>query len=95
MGDREIISETVSAAGEKEKKNNSLLKLSSSSVLLVPGLMYLKGAINADSMPTFSVGETRDMQSQQQAIDSDVFTVLSIKASDQHHPNTLTETRRK
>lgn len=46
----------------KKKRGSGLLKLSSSSVLLVPGLMYLKGAINADNMPTFSGGETRDTQ---------------------------------
>lgn len=40
----------------KRKRGGGLLKLSSSSVLLVPGLMYLKGAINADNMPTFSGG---------------------------------------
>lgn len=75
-GDRGIISilvsvsERVSAENadggkgeeEKEKKGRGLLKLSSSSVLLVPGLMYLKGAINADNIPTFSGGETRDTQ---------------------------------
>lgn len=76
-GDRGIISILVSVServsaesadggrreGKKEKERGSgLLKLSSSSVLLVPGLMYLKGAINADNMPTFSEGETRDTQ---------------------------------
>ena len=45
---------------ERKKRDGSLLKLSSSSVLLVPGLMYLKGAINADSILTFSGGETRE-----------------------------------
>lgn len=55
----------ASAIGADRERAKSLLKLSSSSVLLVPGLTYLKGAINADSIPTFSVGETRDTQSQQ------------------------------
>lgn len=50
----------------KKKIGSGLLRLSSSSVPLVPGLMYLKGAINADSMPTFSGEETRDTESQQE-----------------------------
>lgn len=63
--------------GDRERERaKSLLKLSSSSVLLVPGLMYLKGAINADSIPTFSVGETRHTQSQQQGSGSNVFIVF-------------------
>lgn len=61
---------------QRNKRNSSLLKLSSSSVLLVPGLMYLKGAINADSILTFSGGETRDRQSQQQGSGRDVLIVF-------------------
>lgn len=53
----------ANAVGADRERAKSLLKLSSSSVLLVPGLMYLKGAINADSIPTFSVGETGDAES--------------------------------
>lgn len=79
----------------KKKRDSSLLKLSSSSVLLVPGLMYLKGAINADSIPTFSRGETRDTQSQQEGSGSDVFIVLLIRASDQCWPDTWTKTKHK
>lgn len=75
----------------RKKRGSSLLKLSSSSVLLVPGLMYLKGAINADSIPTFSGEETRNTQSQQEGGGGDVFIVLSINASDQHWPNAWTE----
>lgn len=55
-------------------------------MLLVPGLMYLKGAINADSILTFSGGETRDTQSQQQGSGGDVLIVLSIEAADHHRP---------
>lgn len=62
--------------GADRAEAKRLLKLSSSSVLLVPGLMYLKGAINADSIPTFSVGEARDTQSQQQGSGGDVFIVF-------------------
>lgn len=80
---------------EKKKRGSSLLKLSSSSVLLVPGLMYLKGAINADSILTFSGGETRDTQSQQEGSGGDVLIVISIKAADQRRPNTGTETKHK
>lgn len=72
------------AEREKRERDSSLLKLSSSSVLLVPGLMYLKGAINADSILTFSGGETRDTQSQQEGSAGDVLIVLSIKTPDQH-----------
>lgn len=36
------------------KKRGCLLKLSSSSMVLEPGLRYLKGAIKVDSMLTFS-----------------------------------------
>ncbi len=71
----------------RKKRGSGLLKLSSSSVLLVPGLMYLKGEINADSILTFSGGETRDTQSQQEGSGSDVLIVLSIKAADQRQPN--------
>lgn len=56
----------------RKTRGSHLLKLSSSSVLLVPGLMYLKGAINADSILTFSGGETRDMQSQHEGSGGDV-----------------------
>lgn len=66
----------ASAAGADRAGGKRLLKLSSSSVLLVPGLMYLKGAINADSIPTFSAGETRDTKSQQQGSGSNVFIVF-------------------
>lgn len=65
----------ASSVGADRGRAKRLLKLSSSSVLLVPGLMYLKGAINADSIPTFSVGEARDTQSQQQGSGSRVFIV--------------------
>ncbi len=75
----------------RKKRGSSLLKLSSSSVLLVPGLMYLKGEINADSILTFSGGETRDTQSQQEGSGRDVLIVLSIKAADQRQPNAGTE----
>ena len=71
----------------RRKKRGSLLKLSSSSVLLVPGLMYLKGAINADSILTFSGGETRDRQSQQEGSGRGVLMVLSIKVRDHHMEN--------
>lgn len=74
--DRFYTRSAASAAGADRERAKSLLKLSSSSVLLVPGLMYLKGAINADSIPTFSVGETRDTQSQQQGSGSNVFIVF-------------------
>lgn len=36
------------------KKRGCLLKLSSSSMVVVPGLRYLKGAMKVDSMLTFS-----------------------------------------
>lgn len=36
------------------KKRGCLLKLSSSSILLAPGLKYLKGAMKVDNMLTFS-----------------------------------------
>lgn len=45
--------------------------------------MYLKGAINADSILNFSGGETRDMQSQQEGSAGDVLIVLSIEATEQ------------
>lgn len=77
----------------RKKRGSSLLKLSSSSVLLVPGLMYLKGAINADSIPTFSGVETRKTQSQQQGTGGGVFIVLSINTPDQHWPSIWTETK--
>lgn len=80
---------------ERKKTGSSLLKLSSSSVLLVPGLMYLKGAINADSILTFSGGETRDTQSQQEGSGRDVLIVLSIKAADQCRPNMGAEAKHK
>lgn len=66
----------------ERKEGGILLKLSSSSVPLVPGLMYLKGAINADSILNFSGGETRDMQSQQEGSAGDVLIVLSIEATE-------------
>lgn len=74
--DRFYTRSAANAAGADRERAKSLLKLSSSSVLLVPGLMYLKGAINADSIPTFSAGETRDTQSQQQGSGSNVFIVF-------------------
>lgn len=74
--DRFYTRSAANAVGADRERAKSLLKLSSSSVLLVPGLMYLKGAINADSIPTFSVGETRDTQSQQQGSGSNVFIVF-------------------
>lgn len=37
-----------------KKKRDYLLKLSSSSMVVVPGLRYLKGAMKVDSMLTFS-----------------------------------------
>lgn len=81
VGDRRIISilgptprELARRAdGGEEESGGSLLKLSSSSVLLVPGLMYLKGAINADSILTFSGGETTDKQSQQEGSGKEMF----------------------
>lgn len=60
-------------------------------MLLVPGLMYLKGAINADSILTFSGGETRDTQSQQEGSGGDVLIGLSIKATEQRLHNKGTE----
>ena len=57
--------------------------------------MYLKGAINADSILTFSGGETRDTQSQQEGRGGDGLIVLSIRAADQSRPNTGTETEHK
>jgi len=36
------------------KKRDCLLKLSSSSMVVAPGLRYLKGAMKVDSMLTFS-----------------------------------------
>lgn len=74
--------------GADRETARSLLKLSSSSVLLVPGLMYLKGAINADSVPTFSVEETRDTQSQQQGQRQRCFRGFI----DQRWPNTSPQT---
>lgn len=57
--------------------------------------MYLKGAINADSILTFSGGETRDTQSQQEGSGRDVLIVLSIKAADQCRPNMGAEAKHK
>lgn len=48
--------------------------------------MYLKGAINADSIPTFSGGETRDTQSQHEGRGRAVLMFLSIKARDRCRP---------
>lgn len=58
--------------------------------------MYLKGAINADSILTFSGGETRDTPSQQEPGSAgDVLIVLLIKGPDQpppRHPDQHTPT---